>query len=781
MERIRLMSSEVSSQITSQVAGRIRELRRQKGLSARQLADLCVAGGVSSLSRSTIAKIESGVRRFVTLEETVALAGALGITPGELLSPRPTVAGDPGNDNPGTPGALPAGGYPVLRPPVSPRAIEDGSQGAGRAGETVRNATVSAIDYPPVASWVVAIHASSDSVTPIGSGVVIDVNHVLTCAHVVTDEMAVRDRLWVAFPMADDPSRLCRVARVEVSGTPLADLAILGLDEAIPPGVTEAPLRFPEARDLPMLRWSALGFSPSDPLGNTTGGIIGAALGYGWIRLDNESRHGLGPGFSGSALWSPDYQAVIGVVGRVNDRGDRRAITMYQADAEFPGQNLRDRNRSSHAVTARPGGHLQPYFFLSYARTPKRDPADREDPDRWVYKLYKDLCGAILQMTDAQPGEAGFMDRENKLGTAWSPEYVAALETSRVFVPLYSRRYFESDYCGREWFAFARREVNRSAQGQQVLNPVVPALWTGLDWDRVPRIARQPLDGFPSLGERYSTRGLYGLMKLQSYRADYQRAVHHLAEQIVAAADENVSYVAEPDLQQNTRIDVESLPSAFGPMSLSRITNSMQIAVLAPDTSTLSLGRDYSYYGSVPHAWSPYQPDYSIPIADYAVNLAQKCLDIHLIVGTMEEIQESLLGSRPVPPTLVLVDPFVVFLPEFEEQLRMLNGLEESWVSVLIPWNTQDREINAVGDELRERLIRYLGHKLSTVPRRCQMAANGIPTLQDFGQLLPEMLTIMAKRFRKEARVYPPTSPLISRPRLLRANPEVRETPADPN
>jgi len=111
----------------------------------------------------------------------------------------------------------------------------------------------------------------------------------------------------------------------------------------------------------------------------------------------------------------------------------------------------------------------------------------------------------------------------------------------------------------------------------------------------------------------------------------------------------------------------------------------------------------------------------------------------------------------------------------------MLNGLEESWVSVLIPWNTQDREINAVGDELRERLVRYLGHKLSTVPRRCQMAANGIPTLQDFGQLLPEMLTIMAKRFRKEARVYPPTSPLISRPRLLRANPEVRETPADPN
>ena len=111
----------------------------------------------------------------------------------------------------------------------------------------------------------------------------------------------------------------------------------------------------------------------------------------------------------------------------------------------------------------------RPYFFLSYARTPKRDPADRDDPDRWVYKLYKDLCAAILQMTDARPEEAGFMDRENKIGAQWSPELTAALARCRVFVPLYSRRYFESDNCGREWFAFARREITHKARGGQVV------------------------------------------------------------------------------------------------------------------------------------------------------------------------------------------------------------------------------------------------------------------------------------------------------------------------
>ena len=55
-----------------------------------------------------------------------------------------------------------------------------------------------------------------------------------------------------------------------------------------------------------------------------------------------------------------------------------------------------DERRASGAA----GQHIRPYFFLSYARTPKRDPADKENPDRWVQKLYKDLCNEILQMTD---------------------------------------------------------------------------------------------------------------------------------------------------------------------------------------------------------------------------------------------------------------------------------------------------------------------------------------------------------------------------------------------
>jgi transcriptional regulator with XRE-family HTH domain len=74
------MTDDAPSQLMSETARRIRELRRQHGLSARELAERCIAGGASSLTRSTIAKIESGVRPFITLDELAALAAALSIT-----------------------------------------------------------------------------------------------------------------------------------------------------------------------------------------------------------------------------------------------------------------------------------------------------------------------------------------------------------------------------------------------------------------------------------------------------------------------------------------------------------------------------------------------------------------------------------------------------------------------------------------------------------------------------------------------------------------------------
>jgi FxsC-like protein len=418
------------------------------------------------------------------------------------------------------------------------------------------------------------------------------------------------------------------------------------------------------------------------------------------------------------------------------------------------------------------GREYRPYFFLSYARTPKRDPADREDPDRWVYKLYRDLCDVILQLTEAQPEEAGFMDRENKLGTEWSPELVNALQRCRVFVPLYSRRYFESSYCGREWYAFARREVASRARSGDAVSTIVPALWTRMDASRLPDVARAVQFDHATFGERYSAEGFYGIMKLQNYRADYQRAVHRLAERIVEIVDASTD--ADVPVPWPRLPDFESLPSAFGPESAKRMTDGqLHISVLAHDVSTLPAGRVGDYYGDTPRTWSPYLPDCPQPVADYAVDLVTKCLGCKPLAGSFGNDGWGDGGNgEELLPGLCLVDAWVSASEAHRDQLKRLNDIEEPWVSVLIPWNSKDRELSVAKRDLRQKLQEHLGRKLAGVPRRCEMAASGIPTLQDFSHVLPEMAMTMLKRFRKTAPAYPPAGPVIERPRLRQADHE---------
>ncbi|MGW4061498.1 VMAP-C domain-containing protein [Amycolatopsis sp. NPDC004747] len=82
------------------VAAHVRRLRRERGWSADRLARACADIGQPTLTRGTIAKIESGVRKTVTADEIAVLAKALEVTPAELLAPgdedqRPPAAAGP--------------------------------------------------------------------------------------------------------------------------------------------------------------------------------------------------------------------------------------------------------------------------------------------------------------------------------------------------------------------------------------------------------------------------------------------------------------------------------------------------------------------------------------------------------------------------------------------------------------------------------------------------------------------------------------------------------------
>ncbi|MEU8913114.1 trypsin-like peptidase domain-containing protein [Streptomyces nigrescens] len=197
---------------------------------------------------------------------------------------------------------------------------------------------------PPSDVWVAAIHQAANAALPLGSGFLIDTRRVLTCAHVVHDKGDVRSDLWVTFPKADELMHL-RVPVEQVVAPPtdqqdVQDVAVLVLGEEIAPEYV-ARLRRPAAGDLVDRSWWSFGF-PDGVLGNSADGSVGEALGFGWVRLDTTSRYPVRPGYSGAALWSADYDAVVGLVGQARrDSGDARALTLKTVDLVLPEQKLR--------------------------------------------------------------------------------------------------------------------------------------------------------------------------------------------------------------------------------------------------------------------------------------------------------------------------------------------------------------------------------------------------------------------------------------------------------
>ncbi|WIM93144.1 AAA family ATPase [Actinoplanes oblitus] len=195
--------------------------------------------------------------------------------------------------------------------------------------------------------WTLAVHAAETGTAPLGTAVAISARRALTCAHVVLGQGAPLDALWVSFPKVGSAWRTRRrVRRVvhDAGDHEIADVAVLHFAEDLP--VVPARLKRPAPEALAGLRWWAFGFPVTSRLhGNEASGRVGAQLGYGCVRLDTDSPYPVEQGFSGAGLWVPDYQAVVGIVGRALARGDRRgdaqALTVAQIDAFLPDERLR--------------------------------------------------------------------------------------------------------------------------------------------------------------------------------------------------------------------------------------------------------------------------------------------------------------------------------------------------------------------------------------------------------------------------------------------------------
>ncbi|MGW2841102.1 TIR-like protein FxsC [Streptomyces sp. NPDC001493] len=389
------------------------------------------------------------------------------------------------------------------------------------------------------------------------------------------------------------------------------------------------------------------------------------------------------------------------------------------------------------------------YFFLSYARTPENGAGT--DQDMWVERLFQDLCGHVMAMTDLPVGTSpGFMDRQSQPGENWPDRLSEMLADCRVFVPLISPRYFTSEMCGKEWHAFEQRTIHHRAQSNQSVEAIVPALWVPTPLGQLPRSVSRLQFRHRDFGERYATDGLYGLIKLRLLAQEYERAVYELAKRIVT--------VAETGGLEPSRVvpDLRLLPSAFGSRTESEDGRVVKITVVAPALHDLPRGRVPDSYGASAEDWNPYHPASARPLAHVAEELVRS-LGYQAVTASFD-LDSGPEGRRRFPdgPEILLIDRWALQDEDRRRRLAAFDRESPPWTTVVGPWNRDDAQSRASEAELTGLLERTMPVTLRQRRLFAGVATREIPTLEAFGQVLPRMVEAAAREHRLRATPHPP-------------------------
>jgi FxsC-like protein len=406
-----------------------------------------------------------------------------------------------------------------------------------------------------------------------------------------------------------------------------------------------------------------------------------------------------------------------------------------------------------------PSARETPYFLISYPHTEYNGKGRERDPDDWIVTFYRDLCRKVEELAAVRTGtRVGVLDRGAWVENDWLASLPEALASCRVLVPLYSPRYFQSEACGKEWYAFAGRSASQGVQGART-PPIVPVMWMPMAPGSIHEEARAVPIEYEGL-EPYARLGLDGIIKLARYRADYDQAVRGIAQRIVATAQR---FPAGPW----PAVGFDSLPNPFAREAAPDAgTARLVITVAAPHRGDLPLGRDRKYYGAASWDWAPYRPATGQPIAEYTADFARSQGYRPYIRDLSERADDLLIDGLAAHPELLIVDPWAVMRPECRHLLARFNLAAKPWVQVVIPWNAADEETAAAETQLRRALDSALRGKLDQGRVTAAIAARGVPSIDDFGAVLPLLIPAAGKRYLGHAAAFPPDGSVVEKPTL---------------
>lgn len=357
-------------------------------------------------------------------------------------------------------------------------------------------------------------------------------------------------------------------------------------------------------------------------------------------------------------------------------------------------------------------------FFLSYARL---------DRDKYLKRFYNDLAQEVRTLTGIEQQHAGFFDAQDiEPGDEWPHKLAEGLQTSRVFVPLYSPTYFTREYCGKEWKVFRSRiDMHIEQPVLSVPRPsfILPVLW--VPEDKLPNPLPYAVTGIQynhdDFGEAYAKAGLRQLMLLKKYRDKYHEFVGRFADKIITLGQSNTAPPIQ-DLQpikdicsafHEEAIPVVGVPEnkeTKGPRYVQFIFVAGRKDELRPIRQTLD------YYGDEGGMdWQPYLPDVTEEIAIVAQNIASLEKLRYEVVPLDQNLMQQLdVAKRNHKIVVFLIDSWSLRLSQYNTLMNEYDSRSYLNCIVSIPWNPKDDETITAHSDLEDLIQAVFANKTSS-------------------------------------------------------------------
>lgn len=417
-------------------------------------------------------------------------------------------------------------------------------------------------------------------------------------------------------------------------------------------------------------------------------------------------------------------------------------------------------------------------FFFSYKRV-----VDGPYLETFFKDLSEELSGQLqLDVND----EIGFLDQKGiELGDAWEPTIADALQQSKVLVCAYSPRYFESEYCGKEWRVFQmRRELHQQSkklagdQNAQLPAVIIPVLWQPCT--PVPAVTGiQYMYGNPQSFE--NQKGVRSLVKRKNVnQALYDDYIELLAEKIKNAVSHQLPQLPNlPALSQVpsafvTQAQPAVVPAAAQPQKPASSTSTsstkhVRFIFVAADPAKFIGPRQADAYGARGSYWKPYHPTVSDRIGrllQHFVSSEEMDFDSDIVEFGQDlvPVVQQAFDERKI--VVLLVDGWTLswdtnsqnILRQFDKKSVDLYN-----ATVLVPWNDSDLEIQGKRDEILDK-VREVFDFRANLWRNPVFYRDGINSLPDLLAAVQTALDSIRSELHKRAPKSNPVPDGISKP-----------------